>query len=145
MAAAASGCGGGGDSGTGELTQLAFTVSWEQRLGAASVSAPSPEGAAAFATPIPPSVNAIRFIFRPDDGGACCISVIRGSSEFEERRIQLADVPVGPSTLEVNGFPTGFAPSGGVAATCPTRPAATTKPSCPIAATAAISKSAAFS
>lgn len=125
--ASLAGCGGGGGSAPSATTQLAFSVNWEQRLAegsAALVTSTAPDGAAVgFDDPIPPSVNAVRFIYRPAaPGTACCISVIRGSQAFIDRRIVLANVTEGLGTLEVNGFPTNFAPSGGVGATCATRP-----------------------
>ena len=123
LAVAAGGCGGGGSSGSsGAATSLAFTVAWEQpSAGASGVGTMSSlAGPLAFDTPIPASVNAIRFILRPDDGPACCIAVVRGSQAFIDRRILLSGVTAGESTLEVNGFPTDFAPSDGVANTCAT-------------------------
>lgn len=125
--ASLAGCGGGGGSAATATTQLAFSVQWEQRLAegsAAVATSTAPDGAAVgFDDPIPPSVNAVRFVFRPAaPGTACCIAVVRGSQAFTDRRIQLANVQDGLGTLEVNGFPTNFAPSGGVAATCATRP-----------------------
>jgi hypothetical protein len=121
------GCGGGGGSATSASTQLAFAVNWEQRLaeGSAAIAvSTAPDGAAVgFDTPIPPSVNAIRFLWRPAaPAPACCISVIRGTQAFTDRRLVLAGVTPGPGSLEVNGFPTNFAPSGGVGATCATSP-----------------------
>ncbi|MFN2425608.1 MAG: hypothetical protein ABR587_04075 [Candidatus Binatia bacterium] len=120
-AALAAGCGGGGDSGGAAGTSLAFSVAWEQRADPALGVSAGPDDLANFDTPIPPSVNAIRFILRPSLGADCCVAVLRGSPEFIERRIQLADVSPGEGTLEVNGFPTGFAPAAGVTATCATR------------------------
>lgn len=125
--ASLAGCGGGGGSATAASTQLAFAVNWEQPLaeGSAAVAvSTAPDGAAVgFDTPIPPSVNAIRFLWRPAaPASPCCISVIRGSQAFTDRRLVLANVTPGFGTLEVNGFPTNFAPSDGVALTCPTNP-----------------------
>lgn len=105
------GCGGGGSDSAAPGAQLAFTVQWEKAPGAASVSAPAPNGAAAFPEAIPNSVNAIRFIFDPAQGSACCVAVERGSQAFEERRIQLANVQPGPAELQVDGFATDYAPS----------------------------------
>src|SRR5205085_1821492 len=63
------GCGGGGGSGGSPSTQLAFSVNWQQPSGAVgSIAASSAAEPLAFDTPIPASVNAIRFILRPDDG-----------------------------------------------------------------------------
>ncbi len=124
-ALAMTGCGGGGDSGAGATgASLAFTVNWEQRAASAGLGEVAPASAAqplAFDTPIPNSVNAIRFIMQPGSGPACCVAVLRGSEAFEERRIVLANVTPGLGSLEVNGYPTDFAPNGGVTATCPTR------------------------
>lgn len=121
----AAGCGGGGDSGAGPTgASLAFTVNWEQRSssgGLGEIAASSAAEPLAFDTPIPNAVNAIRFVMRPESGPACCVAVLRGSEAFEERRIQLANVSPGLGSLEVHGYPTDFAPSGGVATTCPTR------------------------
>lgn len=114
---ASSGCGGGGGSDGGPTgAGLAFTVAWEQADSAGGANA-------SFDTPIPPSVDAIRFILRPSSGPDCCIAVLRGSPPFLDRRIQLADVQPGPSTLEVHGYPAAFAPNDGVTVTCATRPA----------------------
>jgi hypothetical protein len=125
LALAAAGCGGGGSSGGGAPTGLAFRVAWEQRAtpggvpGAASLTAAS--GAElGFEEEIPPSVNAIRFVLTPPSGAACCVAVLRGSTAFEERRIVLGNVVPGDSTLEVNGYPTNFAPADGVGQTCDT-------------------------
>lgn len=113
---------GGGDSGSSspDDTQLSFRVAWEQPQSRSG----DPE-ARAFDTPIPPSVSAIRFVFRPAaPADPCCIAVIRGSQAFTDRRIQLADTPTGLGSLEVRGFPTSFAPAeSGVTNVCPTRPA----------------------
>ena len=121
------GCGGGGGSGASPTTQLAFSVNWEQRLAegsAAVATSTAPDGAAlGFDTPIPPSVNAVRFLYRPAaPGTACCLSVERGSQAFIDRRIVLANVTAGVGTLEVNGFPSEEVPDGGIPTTCPTRP-----------------------
>jgi hypothetical protein len=125
LALAAAGCGGGGSSGSGVPTGLAFRVAWEQPStrggapGAASLTAAS--GAElGFEEEIPPSVNAIRFVLTPPSGEACCVAVLRGSPAFEERRIVLGNVVPGDSTLEVNGYPTNFAPADGVGQTCDT-------------------------
>jgi hypothetical protein len=125
LALAAAGCGGGGSSGSGVPTGLAFRVAWEQPStrggvpGAASLTAAS--GAElGFEEEIPPSVNAIRFVLTPPSGEACCVAVLRGSPAFEERRIVLGNVIPGDSTLEVNGYPTSFAPADGVGQTCDT-------------------------
>lgn len=121
----AAGCGGGGSSGAGPTgASLAFTVNWEQRStsgGLGQIATSSAAEPLAFDTPIPNSVNAIRFVMRPESGPACCVAVVRGSEAFEQRRIILANVAPGLGSLEVHGFPTDFAPSGGVGTTCPTR------------------------
>jgi hypothetical protein len=121
---AAAGCGGGGSS-SGTPTGLAFRVAWEQRAtpggvpGVASLTGAN--GAElGFEEEIPPSVNAIRFVLTPPTGEACCVAVLRGSPAFEERRIVLGNVVPGESTLEVNGYPTGFAPADGIDETCDT-------------------------
>lgn len=116
---AAPGCGGGGSSGA-TPTSLAFTVNWEQPVAASS----GIDGAAnlGFDTPIPPSVNAIRFLFTPAGGPTCCVAVVRGSQAFTDRHIVLANVTEGLGSLEVAGFPTEFAPNDGATVTCPTRP-----------------------
>jgi len=117
------GCGGsgGGSSSSTPGTQLSFSVNWEQSSAAVGSIAPSSAAAPlAFDTPIPAAVNAIRFILRPSAGSACCIAVLRGSQAFIDRHILLANVTPGDSTLEVNGYPTDFAPSDGVGATCAT-------------------------
>ncbi|MFN2375237.1 MAG: hypothetical protein ABR538_01785 [Candidatus Binatia bacterium] len=101
---------------------VAFRVAWEQQAGAAASTAGDGLPAAAFDTPIPPSVSAIRFILRPEAAPPCCLVVKRGSQPFEDRRILLANVSPGLGSLEVHGFPTQFAPSAGVSATCATRP-----------------------
>jgi len=116
-ALAAAGCGGSSSSSGASGTAVAFAVAWEQR---ATEGASLKEGAV-FAAPIPPSVNAIRFVFRPADGADCCVAVLRGSQAFTDRRIQLADVLPGESILEVNGYPTNFAPGDGISSVCPTR------------------------
>lgn len=125
VTAISAGCGGGGDSGA--VTSggdLAFRVAWEQPVGAASSQLAAADGAAAaFDTPIPPSVSAIRFTLRPEaPASPCCIVVRRGSQAFEDRRLLLANVSPGLGSLEVFGFPTTFAPANGVTAVCPTRP-----------------------
>jgi len=113
-------CGGGDDSSSPEATELSFRVAWEQPRSRAT----GPDGRA-FDTPIPPSVSAIRFVFRPAaPADPCCIAVVRGSQAFIDRRILLADTPTGLGSLEVRGFPTNFAPAAsGVTDVCPTRPA----------------------
>jgi hypothetical protein len=119
-AVAAAGCGGGGSSGgSGASGALAFTVNWEQPAAGASALASGP-APLAFDTPIPNSVNAIRFLYRPEDGPACCVAVVRGSQAFTDRRLVLSSVTAGQATLEVNGYPTDFAPDDGVSDTCAT-------------------------
>lgn len=117
-----SGCGGGGGSDGGSLTgELSFSVNWEKPQASSAIV---DGAAAAFDTPIPPSVSAIRFLFRPAaPAPACCITVLRGSQAFTDRRLLLANVAAGPATLEVNGYPANFAPNAGVTLTCPTNPA----------------------
>ena len=121
---------GGGKSSSDDYpsgTELAFSVAWEQRTpdGGAPVSASMTRGAAlGFDTPIPPSVNAIRFTLRPAaPAPACCVAILRGSQAFIDRHLLLADVSEGLGSIEVTGFPTDFAPADGVPALCPTRPA----------------------
>jgi hypothetical protein len=127
LAMAAAGCGGGGSSGSGASTGLAFRVAWEQRAtpggvpGAASLA--SVDGAElGFEEEIPPSVNAIRFVLTPPSGSgdACCVALLRGTPPFEERRIVLANVSAGEGSLEVNGYPTDFAPADGIDQVCDT-------------------------
>lgn len=112
------GCGGGSstDGGSGSAS-LGFRILWER-----------PEAGGVAATPfdddIPEAVGAIRFTFASqEDGSSCCIAVLRGSTEFEERRIQLADVPAGAATLGVRAFLDASAPADGVGTRCETRPA----------------------
>ncbi|HEY2773227.1 MAG TPA: hypothetical protein VGK20_04145 [Candidatus Binatia bacterium] len=122
--AAASGCGGGGGGGGLPATNLAFSVNWEQKaaVSASSEQAGAPGTESQFATPIPLSVNAIRFIVTPSTGTQCCIAVLRDSQAFIDRHILLTGIADGQAELEVNGFPTDFAPARGVAATCATLP-----------------------
>ncbi len=124
LALAAAGCGGGGSSGGGGPTGLAFRVAWEQPAstgGVAGASLLASDGAAlGFEDEIPPSVNAIRFVLTPPSGAACCVAVLRGSPAFEERRIVFSNVVPGEGSLEVNGYPTDFAPADGVSGTCNT-------------------------
>lgn len=124
MALAAAGCGGGGSSGGGAPTGLAFRVAWEQRAnpgGTDGASLSSANGAElGFEDEIPPSVNAIRFVLTPPSGDSCCVAVLRGSPAFEERRIVLSNVEPGDGSLEVNGYPTNFAPADGIDEECDT-------------------------
>jgi hypothetical protein len=97
-------------------------VAWEQpvHLGAGLTTAPGPDGALlGFEEEIPPSVNAIRFVLTPPSGGKCCVAVVRGSQAFEDRHIVLQGAQAGENFLEVNGYPTDFAPSDGISQTCP--------------------------
>jgi hypothetical protein len=117
LAAGIGGCGGGGSSGATPGASLAFAVKWQQKPAAAPSAAESTQE---FPAPIPAAVNAIRFTYS-SGGNTCCVAVLRGSQAFEERHLQLADVPEGPGILTVNGYPTDFAPSDGIDDTCPTR------------------------
>jgi hypothetical protein len=125
LALAAAGCGGGGSSGSSAPTGLAFRVAWEQRAtpgGTSGAASPAAVDGAelGFEEEIPPSVNAIRFVLTPPSGEPCCVAVLRGSAAFEERRIVLANVTPGEGELEVNGYPTNFAPADGIDEECNT-------------------------
>jgi hypothetical protein len=101
------GCGGGGGGGGGGVE--APGVMWPDRGGGTS-------------TTLPPAVTTGRVVFSSASGEACCVAVDPTLlTPAGSALLILDDLPPGPATVTIAGFPTDFAPAvPGIDATCKT-------------------------
>lgn len=117
LALALIGCGGGGGSGGGGAGSGG--VMWPDRGGGSSGM-------------LPPSVVTGRVVFESASGEACCVAVdpmLLSPNNPGAALLVLDDLPAGPATVTIAGFPTDFAPAvEGITLTCKTIPASAGTP-----------------
>ncbi|GIW40816.1 MAG: hypothetical protein KatS3mg076_1393 [Candidatus Binatia bacterium] len=119
----APGCGGSGE-GSG---MLGFRALWQRAAGGAAGDFPEP--GAGFGTELPRAVKTVRLLFESETGFRCCVAFDPRGAPTDpatgERFVVLSPLPVGPATLHVSGFPSGFAPTEReIRETCPLEPGA---------------------
>lgn len=102
------GCGGVPSSGSGGTGMN--EIMWPSREGGPSST-------------LPPSVSTGRIVFQPQSGAGCCVAVNAQVLSSQQGLAVLTDLPLGPATVTVAGFETGFAPAvPGITETCTTTP-----------------------
>ncbi len=133
-----SGCGGGSStpgapSVGGSSGGLSFRAVWQQpgsthavTLDGRSGSQRRAQTAGGFGPELPPSVRTVRLTLAATGQPACCLAIDVASGQ---RSVVLDEIPAGPASVSVAGFPGDFAEApAGVTATCRTVSADAGKP-----------------
>jgi hypothetical protein len=120
------GCGGSSSSGGSSGGGLQARALWQQR--SSEVVTTRGQGEPGFGPELPASVVTVRFLIESGAGLQCCLAVDPRDFAVDpttgQRSLLFTELPPGPATLTIAGYPTDFAPAPpGITSKCTTQPA----------------------